>query len=72
MAQITESTVAIVIVATWFLQNHPFYFATDIIITLGKIQEMLYSPETKRSINDKKKIFWFLLPFLNKTLTRTK
>ena len=26
------------IVATWFLQNHPFHFATDIITTLAEIQ----------------------------------
>ena len=41
---------SLIIVATWFLQNHPFHFATDIIITLAEIQEILYSPETKRSI----------------------
>ena len=42
--------VSLIIVATWFLQNHPFHFATDITITLAEIQEILYSPETKRSI----------------------
>ena len=41
---------SLIIVATWFLQNRPFHFATDIIITLAEIQEILYSPETKRSI----------------------
>ena len=41
---------SLIIVATWFLQNRPFHFATDIIITFASIQEILYSPETKRSI----------------------
>ena len=40
---------SLIIVTTWFLQNSPFHFATDIIITLAEIQ-ILYSPETKRSI----------------------
>ena len=56
----------LLIVAAWFLQSHPFHFALDIITTLAEIQEILYSPEIKRSIqpvlplrnvNDKKKVF---------------
>ena len=42
---------SLIIVATWFLQNHPFHFVTDIIITLVEIQEVLYSPETNNPSN---------------------
>ena len=44
---------SLIIVVTWFLQNHSFHFATDIIITLAEIQEILYSFETKQSIQSK-------------------
>ena len=29
----------LLIVATWFLQNHPFHFATDIITTLAEFKK---------------------------------
>ena len=47
---------SLLIAATWFLQNHPFHFPSDIITTLAEIQEILYSPEIKRSIQS-----WFCL-----------
>ena len=41
---------SLIVIVIWFLQNDPFHFATDIIINLAEIQEILYSPETERFI----------------------
>ena len=41
---------SLLIVGAWLIQNYPNHFITNIITTFAEIQEILYAPNSKRSI----------------------